>query len=117
MAQFEPPPTYADPVLVDETTGKSRFNPIWLKWFVDIAAFFSSVGATGVDHELLTGLQGGTGTPSVHIHMTTAEHNWVAAGLAAGVTGSVTLAALSGGGTQGALAFSNGIITGFTAPT
>lgn len=38
MAAFEPPPTYAEVVLINEKTNKGRFNPIWLKWFVDLAA-------------------------------------------------------------------------------
>jgi len=45
MADFQPPPTYADPVLVDPITGKSAFNPIWLKWFVDISRGLGPGGA------------------------------------------------------------------------
>lgn len=41
---FQPPPTWALPVIVDETTGKALFNPVWLQWFVD---FSSNVGAGG----------------------------------------------------------------------
>jgi hypothetical protein len=52
MAKFQPAPTHAPPVIVDEVTGKSTFNPIWLKWFLDVAQFLSgtdssSGGSTG----------------------------------------------------------------------
>lgn len=42
---FQPPPTYALPVVVDEITGKSIFNPIWLRWFLDLSKGLSSGGA------------------------------------------------------------------------
>lgn len=44
MSSFQPPPTWALPILVDETTQKAIFNPIWLKWFVDLSANLSSSG-------------------------------------------------------------------------
>ena len=43
---FTPPPTYADPVIVDEVTKNARFNPIWLKWFVDMAEVISALPAS-----------------------------------------------------------------------
>ena len=46
MADFQPPPTYALPILVDEKTGKAQFNPIWLKWFVDLAQVLNDAGGT-----------------------------------------------------------------------
>jgi hypothetical protein len=60
---FQPPPTYALPVVVDELTGKSVFNPIWLKWFIDLSSGLSSVGAgsgTVTSVTAGTGLSGGT---------------------------------------------------------
>src|SRR3990167_10808590 len=36
MTVISPAPTYADPVLIDEETKKARFNPIWLRWFLDL---------------------------------------------------------------------------------
>lgn len=44
-ARFQPPPTWALPVIVDEATGKVLFNPIWLKWFVDFSAQVGPGGA------------------------------------------------------------------------
>jgi len=44
---FQPPPTYALPVIVDEITGKSVFNPIWLRWFLDLSKGLSASGTPG----------------------------------------------------------------------
>ena len=33
--RFPPPPTYTEPIQLDEF-GHAHFNPIWLKWFVDL---------------------------------------------------------------------------------
>jgi len=41
---FQPPPTYALPVVVDEVTGRSVFNPIWLRWFLDLSKGLSAGG-------------------------------------------------------------------------
>lgn len=75
MAQdFAPAPTYADPVIVDEISRKSRFNPLWLKWFLDLAQFLSAAGAAsgGVLHNNSADLQGGAATD--YYHLTGAEH-------------------------------------------
>ena len=45
MSNFQPPPTWANPVIVDEATGKSTFNPIWLKWFIELSANLNNNGA------------------------------------------------------------------------
>jgi len=81
MSVINPPPTYAEPVIADEKTGKSTFNPIWLKWFLDITAFVSANGgSTGgtVNHESLSGLQGGAA--GEHQHFTATEHTALTAG-------------------------------------
>lgn len=72
MATFEPAPTYADPVIVDEVTGKSRFNPLWLRWFLKVAALLSTItGGGGVSvHNLLSGLQGGVVGEYYHLDAT-----------------------------------------------
>lgn len=69
MATFQPPPTYADPVLVDEKTKKGKFNPIWLKWFLDLVAFVNASGGGGgaVAHNSTTGLQGGQANQFYHL--------------------------------------------------
>lgn len=45
MSDFQPPPTWALPILVDEHTKLAIFNPVWLKWFVDLSKNLTSSGA------------------------------------------------------------------------
>lgn len=72
MANFQPPPTYALPVLVDEKTGQSQFNPIWLNWFIDLVGVVnaSGGGAGVVQHNSTGGLQGGTANQFYHLTAT-----------------------------------------------
>ena len=66
--QFQPPPTYADPVVVDEATRKGQFNPIWLKWFLDLSQFINNNGGGNtIQHNSLSGLQGGTANQYYHL--------------------------------------------------
>ena len=73
--RFESAPTYAEPVLVDEVTGKARFNPLWLKWFLNVVQVFNSLLSQSesgtINHELLSGLLGGGA--SEHYHITLAQ--------------------------------------------
>lgn len=73
MSTLQPPPTYALPVITDEATGRSQFNPIWLKWFVDLSSILTGLGGATPTHNLLSGLQGGTA--SQYYHLTGAEHS------------------------------------------
>lgn len=76
MAEFQPPPTYALPILVDERSGTAQFNPIWLKWFLDLTSILNSLGGIAAGaHNSLTGLQGGTA--GQFFHMTSAEDSLV----------------------------------------
>lgn len=34
---FPTPPVYQSPVVIDKSTGKSSFNPVWLQWFLDFS--------------------------------------------------------------------------------
>ena len=69
---FQPPPTYADPVIVDEATRKGQFNPIWLKWFLDLSQFINNNGGGGtIQHNTLDGLQGGTANQYYHLNQIT----------------------------------------------
>lgn len=81
MASFQPPPTYALPVIVDEKTGQSQFNPIWLNWFIDLVGVVnaSGGGAGVVQHNNTGGLQGGTANQ--FYHLTAAQQAFIAAGL------------------------------------
>jgi hypothetical protein len=69
--QFQPPPTYADPVIYDQATRKQQFNPIWLKWFLDVSQYISNNGGGGtIQHNSLGGLQGGLAASSEFYHLT-----------------------------------------------
>lgn len=78
MSDIQPPPTYADPVLIDERTGKPRFNPLWLKWFVDLAELLNDAGGTSLQHNNLGGLQGGQATQ--YYHLTSTEYTGTGTG-------------------------------------
>ena len=72
---FSPPPTYADVVLHDKEGKHPRFNPIWLKWFVDLAGLIGNAGGgsgSAFAHNSLSGLQGGTS--SEYYHLTSTEY-------------------------------------------
>lgn len=76
---FQPPPTYADPFLLDQTSGRALFNPIWLKWFVDLTELINNSGGGGgvFTHNALSGLQGGTANQ--YYHFTAAQHTTLTA--------------------------------------
>jgi hypothetical protein len=77
MASFEPPPTYAMPVLINKETGESSFSPLWLKWFLDLTGVLSISGASsgGIVHNNLSGLQGGSS--GEYYHLTSTQHGQV----------------------------------------
>jgi hypothetical protein len=67
---FPPPPTYADVVVINKSTGQSSFNPVWLKWFLDLTTVMSQSGGGGgggITHNSLSGLQGGTTNEYYHL--------------------------------------------------
>lgn len=45
--KISPPPTFADVSITNPASGKPAFNPIWLKWFYDVAQILSAPPATG----------------------------------------------------------------------
>ena len=73
--EFQPPPTWANPMLeaTDPATGAktSSFNPVWLKWFVDLTAVISGGGGgnatTGIGQIGTT--VGGTTGPAPVLHL------------------------------------------------
>ena len=67
MSRFQPPPTYALPVLVDERSQKAIFNPMWLKWFVDFSENLTATGAGTVNSVSVVtanGVSGAVATPT-----------------------------------------------------
>lgn len=103
MAQFQPPPTWASPVEVDEKSGRAQFHPVWLKWFIDLAVIISSSGGGGgsIVHNDTTSIQGGSATQRFHLSTAAAalvtgnvwttwspsRTNWTDVGAAPTVTG------------------------------
>lgn len=71
MAVFQPPPTWAPVVLVDPKSKNATFNPVWLKWFVDLVQVINASGGGGgtVTHNLLSGLQGGAANQYYHLSL------------------------------------------------
>lgn len=82
---FQPPPTYAEVILVDAVSQQAKFNPIWLKWFLDLAQVLSESGGGGggINHNLLDSLQGGT--TNEYYHLSAAIFNALM-----GTSGSIT---------------------------
>jgi len=74
MSTFEPPPTYAEVVIVDDKTQKGRFNPIWLKWFLKLVTVLNNSGAASgsVNHNATSDLQGGSANQ--YYHLTASEY-------------------------------------------
>lgn len=63
MSVFQPPPTYAEVVLVDPA-GKNppRFNPIWLNWFLGLVQNLSAGGGGSVSSVSVVGANGISGS-------------------------------------------------------
>ena len=64
---FEPPPTYASPILIDERTKTASFNPIWLKWFLDLVGILNAGGGGVPLHNSTGSLQGGQANQFYHM--------------------------------------------------
>lgn len=96
-AVFEPPPTWAEVVIIDEKTNKGRFNPVWLKWFVDLIGILNESGiiAGAIPHNNLASIQGGTA--GQYYHLTSANFTYLT-GLAAGTVAITGTSLTSTGG-------------------
>lgn len=44
MIKFPPPPTHTDPVTFSQALDQTRFDPQWLKWFVDLGVKVQTIG-------------------------------------------------------------------------
>lgn len=67
MSDFQPPPTYANPILIDEDTKIATFNPVWLKWFVDLVGVLNAGGGGVPLHNSTGSLQGGQANQYYHM--------------------------------------------------
>ena len=78
MALLQPPPTYAEVILLNEQTKQGSFNPIWLKWFLELAQSINAsgglagIGGSGTVNTLLKFVPGGAGNSSITDDGTTA---------------------------------------------
>lgn len=74
MSKFQPPPTWAMPVSVNKDTKEGFFNPVWLKWFIDLSKNLDTSGATSATVTNVAALTlgtSGTGLSSTVANSTT----------------------------------------------
>lgn len=132
--KFQPPPTYAMPVVEDQRTRTLVFNPIWLKWFLDLS---QNIGVSGAGTGSVTsidtgaGISGGpitgagtvsltpVGTAGGYDRVVVNAYGQVTSGTAsvAGLTAVITTAKLTGGGVNGSMTFIDGRLTAQTQAT
>lgn len=108
MATFQPPPTYAEVVLYDKNATdpeqlirSAKFNPIWLKWFIDVAAGLGVFGTGSVSSvglslpaEFSVGGSPVTTTGTLAATWAAETHNFVFAGPTPSGSGTPTFRAL-----------------------
>ena len=80
-AIFQPPPTWAPPVLEDDKLGRMVFNPVWLNWFL-LVAESGTLAMLSTEHNNCTGLQGGAA--GEYYHLTSLEYARLPARVARG---------------------------------
>lgn len=94
---IQPPPTWASPIIEDERTKETQFNPVWIKWFIDLVNVINVAGGGAITHNSTAGLQGGQANQ--YQHLTTTEYNDLQA---LGRHRSLSTTYISGTGTAGA---------------
>lgn len=77
-ADWPPPPTYVLPIELPEEELErlnAEFSPIWLEWFLLLAQVLTAAGAGGggIQHNLLSGLDGGQA--GEYYHLTADQHD------------------------------------------
>ena len=109
MALVSPPPTYAEVILVDAQGKRPRFNPIWLKWFIDLAGTINAAGGTTILHNDTGSIQGGSASERYHLtsvqHGVTTAADWaVLIALGAGILAKTAAASAIAGQSAAILA-------------
>lgn len=113
MSNFQPPPTWAELLLVDEKTNKATFNPIWLNWFLGLTQNVSAGGpgtVTGVTATSPLASSGGN-APIISIASSTGSGAVVLA------TGPTLVAPVLGTPASGVATNLTGTAAGLTAGT
>jgi hypothetical protein len=109
MKTIQPPPTYAELLLTDPHTKKTTFNPIWLQWFLALAAQVQTATNTMIqaDASPLLGsnikLASGTNVSLVEVGQT------ITVNTDTGITTTITSSSLVGK----TITVTKGRITGF----
>lgn len=101
---YQPPPKFYPPVVFDEASQKFELTQPWHFWFLNLG---KNLGLE----------QTQTGQLGTRLDAVEGEVDTIQAAFAAGFTGSVVLAKITGGGANGSLTIVNGLITAVTAPT
>lgn len=120
MSSFQPPPTYAEVVIVDPVTKKGIFNPIWLNWFLNLvknlnpsgSGSVTSVTVAAANNGLSAAFANATSTPALIIGIGTVQPAtaYNAVDGSPGISTTVTTASLVGK----TITVKNGLITGFS---
>lgn len=101
---YVPPPNHYPPVVLNEGSQRWELTQPWHIWFLNLGRNLGlEQTATGALGARLTTVEG--------------EVDVLQAASAAGYTGTVTLAKITGGGADGSLTIVNGLITAAIAPT
>lgn len=108
-SNISPPPTWAP--VIDKETG--AFNPVWLQWFITVTAILNqtSGGGSGITHNSLSGLQGGTSNEYYHLELGGYNAIYAAGSMAYQVDTDVNI---TGGSVQGITTMGFGTYTAGT---
>jgi hypothetical protein len=111
MADFQPPPTWADVILFERNGSRPMFNPVWLNWFLELIKTVNTAGGAILQHNDLAGMQGGSAAARYHLLQAEQEDITKIVALAAGLlvkTAANSYAARSIVGTANQVAVANG---------
>lgn len=130
-SRFQPPPTWALPIIQDPVTGAGIYNPIWLKWFVDLSEKLGANGmpfgarlvpaGEGLSGAVLTVGDGislaQVGVPGTYSTVTTDPQGRVVSGGPPGLSVTIITAKITPPGTRGSMTFTNGVLTAHVPAT
>lgn len=101
---YQPPPKYYPPIELDSATGRYELTEPWHDWFLNLGRNL------GLEQ---------TASASLEVRLTAVEGevDTLQAASAAGYSGVVALAKITGGGVNGSFTVVDGLVTAVTAPT